>query len=169
MAWYPSELVYGIMGEIAFSLSDETNEVGMPMGIGLLVLMMGRGAAWSIASIPAGIGQGIALHEKKVIINGVVGAVLGGLVGGLLFDPIYLAFLTEDGNANISRAVGFTVIGLEAPGRSCFRLTKHADSDHSGQKSAKPLGCPGLFLPNYSLEIGTHDDVPPSPVVPSVL
>ena len=112
VAWLPSEIVYGIMGQIAFSLSDEVNEAGMPMGIGLLMLMIGRGTAWCIASIPAGIGQGIALREKKVIINGVVGAVLGGLAGGLLFDPIYLAFLSDDGNANISRAVGFTVIGL---------------------------------------------------------
>ena len=62
----------------------------MPTGLALLVLMMGRAAAWSIAAIPAGMGQGIALRERKVIINGVVGAVLGGLVGGLLFDPISL-------------------------------------------------------------------------------
>ena len=55
----------------------------MPTGLALLVLMMGRAAAWSIAAIPAGMGQGIALRERKVIINGVVGAVLGGLVGGL--------------------------------------------------------------------------------------
>ena len=37
-------------------------------------LMMGRAAAWSIAAIPAGMGQGIALRERKVILNGVVGA-----------------------------------------------------------------------------------------------
>ena len=62
----------------------------MPTGIALLMLMMGRAAAWAVAAIPAGIGQGIALREKKVILNGIVGGVLGGLVGGLLFDPIAL-------------------------------------------------------------------------------
>jgi hypothetical protein len=73
---------------------------------------MGRAAAWSIAAIPAGMGQGIALRERKVILNGVVGAVLGGLIGGLLFDPISLVLVTNDGQATYSRAVGFACIGL---------------------------------------------------------
>jgi hypothetical protein len=38
--------------------------------------------------------------------------VLGGLLGGLLFDPIDLALTPEDGEANLSRCVGFTLIGL---------------------------------------------------------
>jgi hypothetical protein len=73
--------------------------------------MMGRAAAWSIAAIPAGMGQGIALRERKVILNGVVGAVLGGLVGGLLFDPISMLLTSADGQAIYSRAVGFAAIG----------------------------------------------------------
>jgi hypothetical protein len=84
----------------------------MPTGFAFLILMMGRAAAWALASIPAGLGQGIALKDKKVAINGVVGGVLGGLVGGLLFDPISLAFTTADGKATLSRAIGFTMIGL---------------------------------------------------------
>ena len=84
---------------------------GMPTGLALLVLMMGRGAAWAIAAIPAGIGQGVALREKKVIVNGLVGGVLGGLVGGLLFDPICLIFNKHE-TATVSRAVGLTIIGL---------------------------------------------------------
>ena len=67
---------------------------------------LGRGG------IPAGLGQGIALRERKVIYNGLVGGVLGGLLGGLLFDPICLIFTSGDGTATVSRAVGFTVIGL---------------------------------------------------------
>ncbi len=77
-----------------------------------MILMMGRGIAWAIVAIPAGIGQGIALRERKVIINGLVGGVLGGLLGGLLFDPISLILVTDDGQATYSRAVGFAVIGL---------------------------------------------------------
>src|SRR5690606_19805662 len=103
LAFLPSGIIFAIMSAIAINVSEEVAEDGMPSGIGLLILMMGRASAWSVASIPAGVGQGVALKEKKVIINGVVGAVLGGLVGGLLFDPIYLLFLTEDGNAAISR------------------------------------------------------------------
>jgi hypothetical protein len=84
----------------------------MPRGFAFLILMMGRGAAWAVASIPAGLGQGIALKDKKVALNGVVGGVLGGLIGGLLFDPISVAFTTADGKATLSRAIGFMMIGL---------------------------------------------------------
>ncbi len=111
MALIPTGFVFGIMSVLAESLWEDPDPNVMPTGLALLVLMMGRGAAWAIVSIPAGIGQGIALREKKVIINGLVGAVLGGLLGGLLFDPISLVLLTEDGQATYSRGVGFAVIG----------------------------------------------------------
>jgi hypothetical protein len=83
-----------------------------PTGMAFVILMMGRGAAWAVAGIPAGIGQGIALREKKVIVNGLLGGVLGGLLGGLLFDPIEQWFTTAHGTAWPSRMIGFTVIGL---------------------------------------------------------
>ncbi len=83
----------------------------MPTGLALLILMMGRAAAWAVASIPAGLGQGVALRERKVILNGIVGGVLGGLIGGLLFDPIALVFHQAD-RATISRGVGLAIIGL---------------------------------------------------------
>jgi hypothetical protein len=74
--------------------------------------MMGRATAWAGAAIPAGIGQGIALREWKVVLNGLLGGVLGGLLGGLAFDPINTVFKTADGGAAPSRAIGFTLIGL---------------------------------------------------------
>ena len=48
---------------------------GCPPGLPLVILMMGARCRWAIAAIPAGLGQGIALREKKVIFNGIVGAV----------------------------------------------------------------------------------------------
>ena len=84
----------------------------MPTGFSLLALIMGRGAAWAIAATPAGLGQGVAVGEKKVILNGVLGGLLGGLIGGLMFDPISLVLTTADGEAAYSRAAGLTVIGL---------------------------------------------------------
>ena len=92
------------------SLWDNPQPHAMPTGLAFLVLMMGA-PPWSIAAIPAGMGQGMALRERKVVINGVVGAVIGGLVGGLLFDPISLILVTADGKATYSRAVGFAAIG----------------------------------------------------------
>ena len=77
----------------------------------LLLHMVGRACFWALAAIPAGLGQGVALRERKVVINGMVGGVLGGFVGGLLFDPI--CFLFQDvSKATVSRGVGFTIIGL---------------------------------------------------------
>jgi hypothetical protein len=111
IALVPTGIVFTLMSSLALSLWENPAPDQMPTGIALLVLMMGRSAAWSIISIPAGIGQGIALKENKVIINGLVGAMLGGLLGGLLFDPISLVLMTSDGQATYSRAVGFAVIG----------------------------------------------------------
>jgi hypothetical protein len=108
----PAGILFTIMTAIAFSLWENPVEGEMPTGLALLVLMMGRGAAWAVTGIPAGIGQGIALREKKVVINGLVGGVLGGLIGGLLFDPISLVLIADDGQATYSRAVGFATIGL---------------------------------------------------------
>ena len=109
----PAGIVFVIMQQIAFTVVGEPPLPGeMPTGLPLLVVMMGRAAAWAIVSIAAGLGQGIALRETKVILNGAVGGVLGGLLGGLLFDPIYLLFASEDGQAAVSRGVGFVMIGL---------------------------------------------------------
>lgn len=84
----------------------------MPTGILLLALMMGRAGFWAIAAIPAGLGQGIATRERKVMFNGILGAVLGGIIGGFLFDPISFVLVTAEGEGNYSRGVGFTVIGM---------------------------------------------------------
>jgi len=107
----PTGMLFSVMQEIALNLWENPQPDTMPTGLALLVLIMGRAAAWSIAAIPAGMGQGIALGERKVILNGLVGAVLGGLVGGLLFDPLDFLLRTADGQATYSRAVGFAAIG----------------------------------------------------------
>ena len=112
IAIIPTGIVFNLMSTVAIAFWKNPQDGGMPTGIALLIFMMGRAAAWSIAAIPAGLGQGVALREKKVIINGVVGGVLGGMVGGLLFDPISLVLVTADGQATYSRAVGFMTIGL---------------------------------------------------------
>ncbi|TWU04163.1 Glycogen accumulation regulator GarA [Symmachiella macrocystis] len=104
--------IFTVMTSIALEFWENPQDDEMPTGFALLILMMGRAAAWAVASIPAGLGQGIAIRQKKVVLNGVVGGVLGGLVGGLLFDPISLLFVTDDGEASLSRAIGLTCIGL---------------------------------------------------------
>lgn len=112
LAIIPTGVIFSLMSTLALSFWDNPQVDEMPTGFALLILMMGRAAAWSVAAIPAGIGQGIALREKKVILNGLIGGVLGGLVGGLVFDPISFVLITADGQALYSRAVGFAFIGL---------------------------------------------------------
>ena len=108
----PAGIIFVIMMKISAEFWANPQRGQMPTGIALLIFMMGRGAAWALAAIPAGIGQGIALREPKVVLNGLLGAVLGGLLGGLVFDPISIAFPPTDGEAWLSRAIGLTIIGL---------------------------------------------------------
>ena len=104
VGFFAADMLFGVVLSIVGQ--------GEIVGFKFLLHMMGRAAAWSVAAIPAGIGQGIALREKRVILNGLIGGVLGGLLGGLLFDPISEILMTEDGQATYSRGVGFTCIGL---------------------------------------------------------
>jgi hypothetical protein len=102
-----------ITSSMAVAFSRKPPRPGeLPTGIGFLFLMMGRASAWALAAIPAGIGQGIALREPKVLLNGLLGGVLGGLLGGMAFDPISRVFVSPDGEAWLSRGVGLTLIGL---------------------------------------------------------
>lgn len=112
IALIPTAIVFGITQQMALAAWKNPEPDKMPTGLALLILMMGRALAWSMVSIPAGLGQGIAIRERKVIINGLLGAVMGGFLGGLMFDPISLVLTSADGQATYSRGVGFAVIGM---------------------------------------------------------
>lgn len=110
IAFIPMAMVFGVMSYLSETL--QRDPLAPPTGIALLVFMMARSSGWAVASIPTGMGQGIALREKKVVLNGMIGGVLGGLLGGLLFDPISMILTSADGQATYSRAVGFVSIGV---------------------------------------------------------
>jgi hypothetical protein len=110
IALFPAGIIFNLMIQLALGFWKDPQRGEMPTGLALLILMMGRAMFWMVAALPAGLGQGIALRERKVILNGILGGALGGLVGGLLFDPIVI-LLRNPGNASASRAVGFTMIG----------------------------------------------------------
>lgn len=106
----PANVVYLASVVIAIAISRNPGNGG-PQGIGILIAIMGRALGWALIAIPSGIGQGIAVRERKVIINGLLGAVMGGFLGGMLFDPIgHLLRMPND--ASLSRGVGFAVIGI---------------------------------------------------------
>jgi hypothetical protein len=105
-------IVFALMSSIAREvMGNKRSPDGMPHGFALFIFIVGRAIAWSLAALPAGMGQGIALREKKVIWNGILGAVLGGLLGGMLFDPIDLMFKNHESAAS-SRGVGLAIIGI---------------------------------------------------------
>jgi FHA domain len=108
-----ANIMFTITTLIALGFSRKQPRPGeLPTGLGFLFFMMGRASAWALAAIPAGIGQGIALREGKVLLNGLLGGVLGGLLGGMAFDPIYTVFVSADGEAWLSRGIGLTLIGV---------------------------------------------------------
>jgi len=80
--------------------------------LGLVIQVSGRGLAWCLAGMAMGLGQGVALRSSRLLLYGFIGGAIGGLLGGLLFDPISLALPhNEEAGAEVSRGVGFTIIG----------------------------------------------------------
>ncbi len=65
-----------------------------------------------MVGVAMGLGQGIALRSKRLLIYGLLGGVVGGLLGGMLFDPIDMIVLGPDKvSAHWSRLIGLAVIG----------------------------------------------------------
>jgi hypothetical protein len=102
------ELVYSAGRGFVESLAD--GEDSLPA---LLAQMATRSLAWAVTGMAMGLGQGIALRSRKLLVNGLLGGTMGALLGGLLFDPIdRLVPNGVGGGAELSRAAGFVVIGL---------------------------------------------------------
>lgn len=107
LASVAANILYAVFGVFLSRL-----ERGGEVTTGAFMLqMMSRGLAWALAGMAMGLGQGVALRSKKLFVNGMIGGVVGGLLGGLLFDPIH-RMLQDGGDGNLSRGVGFVVIGL---------------------------------------------------------
>jgi hypothetical protein len=109
-----ANLVYSPVHQIAMKLV-ETGTGMTPLGF--IIQLIGRSLAWCLAGSAMGLGQGIALRSKRLLLYGLLGGVVGGLLGGLLFDPIYFILLGPDKpSAGWSRLIGFGVIGLGVGG-----------------------------------------------------
>jgi hypothetical protein len=112
-------LVSSVVAEIAYSwtqtLVAKIDGEGARSVLGFLAQMLSRGLVWAVTGLTMGLGQGIALRSKRMVVNGLLGGLVGGLLGGLLFDPV--GELLQRGSeqfvgGELSRAVGFGVIGL---------------------------------------------------------
>ncbi len=113
-----ANLIYAPLAEIAQEHSQSgPGAVGGLTLFGFSIQMMGRTLAWGMVGVAMGLGQGVALRSRRLLLFGLLGGVVGGVLGGLLFDPIDLLLLGEDKpSAHISRLIGFMVIGANVGG-----------------------------------------------------
>jgi hypothetical protein len=108
-----ANLVYSPLNYLAMHQSGE----GAFSTVGFVVQMIGRSLGWAMAGLAMGLGQGIALRSKRLLIYGLLGGVVGGLLGGLAFDPIDFLILGEHKpGAHLSRLIGLAVIGASVGG-----------------------------------------------------
>jgi len=112
----PAGLVFRLAGVLALHAAGGPFSSDTATGWSLLIMVVGRSLAWGIVGLCVGLGPGAALRSKKLFVNGLVGGMLGGLLGGVFFDPIIKVFADTDlgGEALMSRAFGFAVVGLSA-------------------------------------------------------
>jgi len=124
-------------------------------GVPMLILVVGRSLTWGVFGLAVGLGQGVALRSKTLLLNGLLGGMLGGLVGGALFDPISKLFGNTDlsGQAWVSRGVGFAVIGLSAG--LMIGLVEHLARDAWLQMRAGPLAGKEFIIYKSPMTIGS--------------
>jgi hypothetical protein len=105
-----ANLVYTPVNSLAMDEIDFAT--GSISTFGFAIQMIGRTLAWCLAGMAMGLGQGIALRSKRLLLYGFLGGIIGGIFGGLLFDPIDLLLLGFDKpSAHWSRLIGIVVIG----------------------------------------------------------
>lgn len=105
-----AEIAYAPLTQLAQKQGEDYSS-GLST-LGFAIQVFGRALAWGMVGVAMGLGQGIALRSKKLLIYGLLGGVVGGLLGGMLFDPIDLMLLGPDKvSAHWSRLVGLAVIG----------------------------------------------------------
>lgn len=106
-----AEIVFGILTHIALAMSGANQSTEMRGGP-FFLLVCARAIGWAIVSAGAGLGLGVALKSKKLLLNGLAGGLVGGTLGGLMFDPIARWLSSEASTGLLSRAVGTVAIGL---------------------------------------------------------
>lgn len=109
----PAGLLYSVAGDLTRSLARGQGGFLTAEdlhGWALFSQIVSRSLAWGIVGMALALGRGVAMKSRKLILNGLIGGCLGGLFGGMLFDPIGRLGAADTGD--LSRAVGFTTIGL---------------------------------------------------------
>jgi uncharacterized membrane protein len=104
-----ANLVYAPLTKLAMEQSGGSDSLTT---FGFVLQLFGRSLGWCLGGMTAGLGQGIALRSKRLLVYGLLGGIIGGLLGGLLFDPIHMILVGSNApSAHWSRLVGLAVIG----------------------------------------------------------
>ncbi|MBT3288595.1 MAG: FHA domain-containing protein [Victivallales bacterium] len=110
-----ADILFGMTSGLAVSIQgglDMVPEGEFPLrGIAFFLFACGRGLAWCVVSMGAGLGLGVALKSKKLTLNGLAGGMVGGLLGGLLFDPVSRFLSSNVGDGALSRGIGIVAVG----------------------------------------------------------
>ncbi len=111
VALIPAGIIFTLGTSLARDASDQ-NSIRLG-GFPLLIWIMGRGLAWAVVGLAAGLGQGAALKSKRLLLNGIIGGTVGALLGGVLFDPIAMVFsrFAHVTGGGPSRMVGLALVG----------------------------------------------------------
>jgi hypothetical protein len=105
-----AELVYAPLSTAAMA---QMNDEGRLTTFGFVIQMLGRGMAWACAGMAMGLGQGLALRSKRLLLYGFLGGIIGGMLGGLVFDPIDFLLLDPiRPSAHWSRMAGIVIVGM---------------------------------------------------------
>ena len=97
-----AEIVFALLRQIIFSLGVQTAKNP--------AFWLVRGIAWAVFGVAGGIVYGLVDRSGRKTKYGILGGLIGAGLGGTLFDPI--SFASRSGNASVSRAVGFALLGL---------------------------------------------------------
>jgi hypothetical protein len=111
-----------------------------------------RGVAWMVFGAAGGVVYGIVGQSSKKGTYGVIGGMIGAGLGGVMFDPI--STFTHGGA--VSRAVGFTLVGL-ATGVS-MGLVESALKDRWLYVTAGPLAGKQFILYRSETSIGSRQE-----------
>ena len=102
--------IYSPLNNLAM---DELGSANMSSStFGFLLQVIARTLAWAIVGMATGLGYGISLRSKRLILYGFIGGIAGGILGGMFFDPIdIILFEAQKMSAHWSRLIGLAFIG----------------------------------------------------------
>lgn len=146
-------LVFNIGADIAFNLLLNIDRMLGVQSIHNPLFWLARAIAWCLFGAVGGIVYGIIGQSYKKGKYGIFGGMIGAFLGGFCFDPIVLLLGGHVQSAWLSRALGFSLLGL-ATG-ICIGLVENALKDRWFYVTEGPLAGKQFILYKANTTIGS--------------